>query len=68
MSGDWEGEPIANIVMQSIGEDTEDDTELLIGIYEGADTAGKDLLDRAFIALNGWSLESLIKMHRGTYE
>jgi hypothetical protein len=41
-------------------EDTTDQSERLIDLYQRADAAGKKLIDDAFICLCGWSMTSLL--------
>ena len=52
-----------NLVAQISKEmhfDDDDQSEMLAGIYLAADEVEKDVLDRAFICLCGWSLQTLL--------
>ena len=53
------GNLIAHI-SKALFSDDDDQSEMLANIYRSANLAEKDLLDRAFICLCGWSLETLM--------
>lgn len=47
-------------ITYAIATDDDDQSERLADVYLGADDAGKDVLDRAFICLCGWQLKTLM--------
>lgn len=47
-------------VSKALFSDDDDQSEMLAGIYLNANQAEKDILDRAFICLCGWSLRTLM--------
>src|SRR5262245_23564118 len=48
-------------LMQSDDDDREEQSELLVSIYDEADENGKKLIDRVIICLCGYSLKTLMK-------
>ena len=46
--------------MMSDDENTEDQSQRLHGIYHNADKGEREVLDKAFICVCGWSLDTLI--------
>jgi hypothetical protein len=48
-------------ISHEMANDDEDQSQMLADIYLAADDAGKDVLDRAFICLCGWQLQTLMK-------
>ena len=48
-------------IFEQMANDDEDQSQMLADIYFSADDAGKDVLDRAFICLCGWQLQTLLK-------
>ncbi|HEX2598694.1 MAG TPA: hypothetical protein VHL05_07975 [Terriglobales bacterium] len=51
---------VAHISKEMFSDD-DDQSEMLASIYLTANQAEKDVLDRAFICLCGWSLNTLMK-------
>ena len=47
-------------VSKALFSDDDDQSEMLAEIYLSANQAEKDVLDRAFICLCGWSLKTLM--------
>lgn len=47
-------------VSKALFSDDDDQSEMLADIYLSANQAEKDVLNRAFICLCGWSLETLM--------
>jgi hypothetical protein len=47
-------------VSKAMFSDDDDQSEMLAGIYLSANQVEKDVLDRAFICLCGWSLRTLM--------
>lgn len=47
-------------VSKAMFSDDDDQSEMLANLYTEANQAEKDLLDRAFICLCGWSLKTLM--------
>lgn len=48
-------------IFEQMANDDEDQSQMLADIYLSVDDAGKDVLDRAFICLCGWQLQTLMK-------
>lgn len=48
-------------IFEQMANDDEDQSQMLADIYHSADDAGKDALERAFICLCGWRLQTLMK-------
>jgi hypothetical protein len=48
-------------IYEKIANDDEDQSQMLADIYLSADDSSKDVLDRAFICLCGWQLQTLMK-------
>jgi hypothetical protein len=59
MDGNY-GNLVAHI-SKAMSSDDDDQSEMLANIYLSGNQAAKDVLDRAFICLCGWSLETLLK-------
>lgn len=48
-------------IFEQMANDDDDQSQMLADIYLSADDAGKDVLDRAFVCLCGWQLQTLMK-------
>lgn len=48
-------------ITREIGNDDEDQSQMLADVYLSADEAGREILDQAFICLCGWSLKTLME-------
>jgi hypothetical protein len=48
-------------ISHEMANDNEDQSQMLADVYLSADDAGKDVLDRVFISLCGWQLQTLMK-------
>jgi len=52
-------------IFEQMANDDEDQSQMLAEVYLSANDAGKDVLDRAFICLCGWQLQTLMKQVDG---
>lgn len=55
---------LGGFIEEERANDTEDDSNDLVELYNQASEAEKAILDRAFIMLTGWQLKTLIEKYQ----